>query len=62
MAYTFTTTQLNKINTLFTEAQSKGRDAKGAYAQAYQYVADVLAGKVDQAPGQPAPWSQGKDG
>ncbi|PVE43959.1 calcium-binding protein [Limnohabitans planktonicus] len=61
MSYTFTTTQLSKINSLFTEAKDKGADAKGAYAQAYQYVADVLAGKVDQAQGQPAPWSLGKD-
>lgn len=63
MPYFFTAQQQSKINQLYTEAQAKakGPNPVGAYAQTYQYIADVLAGKVDLPVGASAPVSLGKD-
>jgi hypothetical protein len=59
-AYIFTAQQIKGIEQRFDKAQRAG-NVVGAYEEVYQYVADVLAGKIDQNPNQAKPVSLGKD-
>jgi hypothetical protein len=59
-AYIFTAQQIKGIEQRFDKAQRAG-NVVGAYEAVYQYVADVLAGKIDQNPNQAKPVSLGKD-
>ncbi|MCW5297762.1 hypothetical protein DXT88_06190 [Herbaspirillum lusitanum] len=64
MPYTFSTQQLDKIKVLSDAAATAYKNdnsTKGAYAEVYQYIADVLVGKVDQVAGSAAPATLGAD-
>ena len=64
MPYKFTGQQLDKIRLLASraaDAYEKDSAAKGAYAEVYQYIADLLAGKIDQVAGSAAPVTLGAD-